>query len=117
MSPLQSELDLLLRTAIDSLAKLELLLYLHARPATAERPSEIGARLRRPAAEVESALKELAEAGLIERFALGTGRLAIYGPTEDAHVQELLSLLHEQYHGDPQARARIVRAASSRTHI
>jgi len=111
---MQSELDLLLGTAIDSLAKLEVLLYLHARPGVAQGPKEISGRLRRPRAEIDPALRELAEAGLIERFVLGTGRHVMYGPMEDAHVEEILSLLHKQYHRDSRARGRIVRAVVSR---
>jgi len=106
---MESELDLLLGTAIDSLVKLEILLDLHARPGSAQTPDQIGSRLRRPREEVARALEQLSEAGLIDRFALGTGKHVIYGPAEDPHVGQLLELLHERYHGDPEARTRIVR--------
>jgi DNA-binding transcriptional regulator GbsR (MarR family) len=105
----QSELDLLLGTAINSLVKLDALLYLHERPGTAQSPDEIAARVQRRADQLEVALRELSEVGLIERFAFGSGRHAVYGASEDAHVQELLVILRERYHRDPEARSQIVR--------
>jgi hypothetical protein len=106
---METELDLLLRTVIDSLPKLEALLYLHSRPGGAQSADEIGAALHRPVPEVKSALEELSRAELIERFSLGTGKHAVYGTTEDPHVQALLDLLHDRYHEDPETRSRIVR--------
>ena len=105
---MQSELDLLLGTAIDSLVKLEALLYLYQRHGAVHTPDEISARLRCPAHEVSRALEELFQAGLIDRFSLGSGKHAVYGPTEDTHVQALLALLHERYHRGPEARTDIV---------
>jgi DNA-binding MarR family transcriptional regulator len=109
---MQNEIELLLGTEIDSLVKLELLLYLHERPGTAQPADELGARLRRDDAEVGAALEQLSAAGLIERFALGSGRHVVYGPSEDAHVQELLGLLHDEYHRGPEARLRLVERAA-----
>jgi len=111
---MDSELRLLLGTAIDSLVKLELLLYLYPRPGIVQTPDEIGGRLRRPVPEVACALAELSQARLVDRFALGTGKHVMYGPTEDAHVRELLGLLHEQYHSGLAARSRLVHEALHR---
>ncbi len=112
---MDSELDLLLGTAIDSLVKLELLLYLHARPGTLQSANDIAARLRRPPQEVGRGLDELAGSGLVDRFAIGTGRYVMYGPTEDEHVQKVITLLHDRYQRNPESRANLVRNAVQRS--
>jgi hypothetical protein len=104
-----SELELLLGSAIDSLLKLELLLYLHARPGIVEQPEAIAKQLRRLEPEVVPALEGLSEAGLIDRFAFGTGRHVVYGPAEDEHVHNLVALIDDCYHGEPGVRADLVR--------
>jgi hypothetical protein len=105
---MQSEIDLLLGSAVDSLVKLELLLYMHERPGAAQSVEEIASHMQRETGEVGTALKQLSDAGLVERFALGSGRHVVYGAPEDAHVRELLGLLHDQYHSDQGTRSRIV---------
>ena len=111
---MDSELNLLLGTAIDSLVKLELLLYLHARPGVLQSADDIAARLRRPSPEVGRGLDELASTGLVDRFAIGTGRYVMYGPTEDDHAQRVIALLHERYQRNPESRANLVRNAVQR---
>jgi len=106
---MDSELELLLGSAIDSLLKLELLLYLHSRPGPVQQPEAVATQLRRTEPEVTPALEGLAEAGLIDRFAFGTGRHVVYGPAEDEHVQNLIALINERYNGEPAARADLVR--------
>jgi len=103
---LQSELDLLLGTAINSLAKLEALLYLYARPGAVQSAADIAAALRRPTEGLAPELDALAEAGLLDRFPLGTGRHVVYGAAEDEHVQALMSLLHERHGRSPAALIR-----------
>lgn len=111
---MENELDLLLRTTIDSLVKLEALLYLHARAGAVHTAEELAGTLRRPLDATAAALAELAEVGLVERFALGSGRHVMYGPMEDAHVQEILGRLHSLYHRDPVSRAELVRRVMGR---
>ena len=108
---MDTELDLVLHTAIDSLVKLELLLYFHSRPGSIQSPAHISERLRRPAHEVARALEQLAQLDLVARFPLGTGRHVMYGPSDDPHVHALLGLLHERYTRDPSSRAQIVQQA------
>ena len=106
---MDSELDLLLGTVVDSLTKLTLVLTLHEMAGGAESPEEIATKVRESPEAVVRALSELADAGLVERFRLGTGRLTMYGPTEDEHVRALLDLLRARYHGGPRSRGRMVR--------
>jgi DNA-binding transcriptional ArsR family regulator len=103
------ELDLLLGTAIDDLTKLVLVLDLHGSPGSARSPGEIAARVRQPEEVVTRALTALAAAGLVEQFRLGTGRLSMYGPSDDEHVRSLLDLLQARYHAGPQSRGQVVR--------
>jgi hypothetical protein len=106
---METELDLLLGTVIDNLPKLEALLYLHSHPGGAQSADDIAAALHRPVPQVKAALEDLSRAELIERFSFGTGRHAVYGTTEDPHVQALLGLLHDRCHQDTGTRSRIVR--------
>ena len=108
---MEGELNLVLAKAIDSLAKLEILLHLYERPGEIRSAREMGLQLRRAVEEVTPALEELSQTGLIERFALGSGRHIMYGPSDDRHVQELLQMLHARYHCDGASRARLVREA------
>ncbi len=108
---MDSEVDLLVGSAIDSLVKLEILLFFHGRPGTAEKPADVAGRLRRREDEVARALEMLSEAGLIERFPLGSGRHVVYGSRDDRHVQEVIGALSERYHRDPDTRANLVRRA------
>ncbi|MBN1458471.1 MAG: hypothetical protein JXA57_02975 [Armatimonadetes bacterium] len=108
---MESELDLLLGTAIDSLIKLEILLYFRARPGVVRRPQEVSSELRRSVSEVQGELDQLAEAGLVDRFSIGTGRHVMYGPAEDEHVHRLIGILYDRYHRDPESRSQLVRSA------
>jgi predicted transcriptional regulator len=108
---MDNELDLLLGTAIDSLVKLEIILLFHARPGTVSRPEDMAGRFRRPQAEVVLALDQLAEAGLIERFVLGSGRHAVYGPSDDDRVGAVIEVLNERYNRNSDTRAEVVRSA------
>lgn len=110
---MESELDLLLGRAIDSLPKLEILVHFLRNGMTVRTAAEVGAQLRRPTHEVTLALEELSQVGLIDRFALGTGRHVLYGPRDDSHVQQLLQMLHARYE-DPAARGQLLRDALDR---
>lgn len=111
------ELDLLLGKAIDSLVKLDLLVCLQAHPGLAQAPDEIAGLVRRPSQVVASALAELAELRLVERFPIGRGRLAMYGSAEDPHVKGILELLHAQYQQGGEARAQLVRKTLRLTEV
>lgn len=103
------ELDLLLGRAIDSLVKLDILLYLRARPGRVVSAENLARELRRPVEAVSAALVELAEVGLVERFALGSGKHAVYGAPEDQHTEQVLNRLHERYHQGAESRAELIR--------
>ena len=105
---MDNELDLLLGTVINDLMKLNLALYLYEEITGAHSPEEIAAQMRRSPETVARALAELAEAGIVERFALGTGRFVMYGPPEDKHIKDLLDLLQRQYRSE-ETRAEVVR--------
>ena len=104
---MESELNLLLGRAINSLTKLEILFYLRGRPKGVQRAKDIATSTRRDPAEVVRALEELAHIGLVDRFAIGTGKHVMYGPAEDAHVRDIIYLLHERYLKDGHSRAQI----------
>jgi DNA-binding MarR family transcriptional regulator len=109
---MDNEVDILLGSAIDSLVKLDILLYLHARPGAVQKPSDIAERLRRSQDEVVRALEGLAQAHLVDRFSLGTGRHVVYGEAEEAHVRQLIGILHDRYRSGGESRKQVVRAAT-----
>ena len=109
---MDNELDLLLGTAIDSLVKLDILLYLHARPGVVQKPNDIAERLHRSQDEVTRALDGLSQAHLVDRFPLGPGRHVVYKEAEEAHVRHLIGILHDRYHSGGESRAQVVRAAT-----
>ena len=109
---MDNELDILLGSAIDSLVKLDILLYLHARPGAVQKPNDIAERLGRSEDEIARALDGLSQAHLVDRFSLGTGRHVVYGEAEEAHVRHLIGMLHDRYHRDRESRAQVVRAAA-----
>ncbi len=105
---MDTELDLLLGRVIDDLVKLNIVLHLQTESG-AFSPDDVARQVRRPPELVARALGELADAGVVERFALGTGRFVMYGASEDPHVVELVSLLAQRYEGGPESRAEVVR--------
>ena len=107
---MESELDLLLGRAINSLPKLEILVHFLREGSDVRSPAEIGVRLRRPTGEVTTALEELAHAGLVDRFTLGTGRHVLYGARNDTYVQQLLQVLYTRYQ-DLGARRQLLQRA------
>ncbi len=108
---MDNELDLLLGTAIDSLAKMNLLVYLQENPGQAQPPEEIAGRVSRPPAMVAQALDELAEVKLVARFPVGTGRIVWYGSSDDERVRRILDLLLARYREGGETRAQLVRRA------
>jgi hypothetical protein len=106
----ESELDFLLGGAINSLPKLEILVHFQQEGSSVRSPAEIGVRLRRPTGEITTALEELAHAGLVDRFALGTGRHVLYGARNDTYVQQVLQVLYARYQ-DPDARRQLLQHA------
>ena len=107
---MESELDILLGRAIDSLPKLEILVYFLEGGDSVQSPAQVGVQLRRPTKEVAAALEELAHAGLVDRFALGTGRHVLYGARNDTHIRQLLQVLYTRYQ-DPSARRQLLQHA------
>ncbi len=106
---MDNELDLLLGTAIDSLVKLDILLFFHARPNAVSRPEEVARKVGRSETEVSQALDNLSEAGLVERFVLGSGRHAVYGPSDEDRVRGIVEAIKERYDRDPNSRSGLVR--------
>ena len=105
---MDQELDLLLGTTINSLTKLEILLYLRQRPGAVVTGDKLAAALRRPEEVVASAVEDLASLKLVDRFALGTGRHVMYGAPEEEHSRRVLELLHEHYHRDAGSRSALI---------
>ena len=106
---MEHELDLVLGTVIDSLAKISMLFFLRERPATAVTPDVIASHVGRQPEHVRYALEQLGEAKFVTRFPVGRGRIVLYGPAEDARILEMIELLYSRYHESDARRAEIMR--------
>ncbi len=103
------ELDLLLGTVIDSLAKLMILFHLLDRDAAVLTPEAIATGVGRQPEPVARALAELAEAGLVKQFQVGRGRNVLYRGGEDAHVRSLVAQLRTRWEESAESRAEVMR--------
>ncbi len=106
---MDNELDLLLGTLIDSLAKVMILFHLQDGAAAVLSPEAVAQAIGRRPEPVARALTELAEGGLVQRFAVGTGRIVRYSASEDRHVQSLLKLLRTRWEESTEGRAEVMR--------
>ncbi len=103
------ELDLLLGTALDSLTKLAILLHLHQQGAAVFSPEALATAMNRRPEGVQEALEQLAEAGMVTRFAVATGRHAMYGAREDERLQALIGRLQACHDEKSEGWAAVVR--------
>jgi len=87
-----------IRDVVDSPAKLELVLFLHANPYALETARSLAQRLLRPAGQVEAALQDLTDAEVAQaRAADGTAPLFTYNP--DGPYQHAIQELGDAYAG------------------
>lgn len=92
-----------------NIAGLDVALFYQANPTTFDTATGIALRTHRSVAEVQPILERLARHGILEAHARGEGRYVCYALSRARAVWELLCLLSEAYHDDPEARKEIVR--------
>jgi len=86
------------RDIADSAAKLGLVLFLRANPYALETARTLAQRLHRPAAQVEAALQDLADAGVVQLSSAGGGAV-LYTYAADGPHARAIEELAEAYHG------------------
>lgn len=96
------------RTAQD-LAGLEVALFYQANPRAFDTPAGVALRTHRAVTEVEPALERLSEHGILEVFKRGDGRYHCYALSPTRETWNLLCLVSEAYHEDPDARRDIIK--------
>lgn len=92
-----------------NIADLDVALFYQANPTTFDTATGIALRTHRSVTEVEPILARLARHGILEEHVRGEGRYVCYALSRARAVWELLCLLSEAYHDDPEARKEIVR--------
>lgn len=103
------EIETFLKTAADTLLKLEVLLFYTRNPSTVDTVQGLAGRLYRDADQIETAVRSLAENKILQRYELGDGSYRLYTLTEDSACRELSRRLYDMYHDDPSARIEIIR--------
>lgn len=106
---MRDDIEKLISTRINDLVKLELALFFQQNPAFVDRVDGIARRVRRDPRDVEDALRMLAEAGVLERFELGSGKYVLYSYTRNPDMRCLLDGLSSAYHEDAAQRVQIVK--------
>ncbi|NIM04623.1 MAG: hypothetical protein GTO55_01725 [Armatimonadetes bacterium] len=105
---MDEEVKSLLQRAVKNLVSLEVTLFFHSHP---EQPNDVEDLCRRMGCEpatVANALRDLANAGVVECFQLGAGRYEIYSYTHNTTVRSAVDRLSHCYHDDPKSRAEII---------
>ncbi|MCD6359799.1 MAG: hypothetical protein J7M38_02975 [Armatimonadetes bacterium] len=96
------------QTAQD-LAGLEVALFYQANPRAFDTAAGIALRTHRSVTEVEPALERLCEHGILEVFHRGDGRYHCYALSPTRETWNLLCMVSEAYHDDPEARRDIIK--------
>lgn len=106
---MEEEVARLLEQCIDSKIKLDLVLFFHDHPRFVDTAEAIANWLAKDVGQVESALKALARAGIVERFQLGSGKYVLYAYTKSSRIRDTVAALSRLYHENEQERIAIVR--------
>ena len=100
--------------AAQTLVGLDVALFYQANPRTFDTAAGVALRTHRSVEAVEPALQRLAECGILEVFSRGDGRFRCYALRTASEVWNVLCLVSEAYHDDPQSRKEIVRLLVAR---
>ena len=111
------ELNLLLGTALDSLTKVAVLLRLNRQTEAVFSPEALAVAMHRKPEEVQLALEQLAEAGLVKRFAVATGRYALYSAREDERLRALIGRLQTCHDERGESWAAVVRRVTGSEEV
>ena len=92
-----------------TLVGLDVALFYQANPRTFDTAAGLALRTHRSVETVEPALGRLARDGILEAYSRGDGRYQCYALSTEAEVWNILCLVSEAYHDDPESRKEIVR--------
>lgn len=106
---MQDQLQAFLDNVIDSLIKLEIVLFFHGNPGTIDTPQGVAMRIYRNSDVTTKALEELCAKGVLDCAHLGAGKYQLYSLSQDASVLKNISLLDECYHGNRKVMLEIVK--------
>ena len=91
------------------LTGLEVALFYQANPRAFDTAAGIALRTHRAVAEVEPALERLSAGGILEVFDRGDGRYHCFALSPTREIWNLLCMVSEAYHEDPDSRRDIVK--------
>jgi len=98
-----------IETTAQDLTGLEVALFYQANPRAFDTAAGIALRTHRAVAEVEPALERLSASGILEVFDRGDGRYHCFALSPTREIWNLLCLVSESYHEDPDSRRDIVK--------
>ena len=103
------ELRSFVEGAVNSLVKLETVLFFHNNPATADTAEGVALRIYRNIEDVGPAVRELAEEAVLVETTLGSGRYVVYSLGAEEQTRRLIAELSRAYHYNVQDRMEISR--------
>ena len=95
--------------AVNSLVKLETVLFFHNNPATADTAEGVALRIYRNIEDVGPAVRELAQEAVLVETTLGNGRYVVYSLGAEEEMQRLIAELSRAYYYNVQDRIEISR--------
>ena len=96
------------QTAQD-LAGLEVALFYQSNPRAFDTAAGIALRTHRAVDQIEPALERLSDYGILEVFDRGDGRYHCFALSPTRETWNLLCMVSEAYHEDPEARRDIIK--------
>jgi hypothetical protein len=106
---MESELQAFLDDVVDTLVKLEIVLFFNGNPGTMDTSQGIAMRIYRNKELTAQALEDLCSKGVLEALSLRGGTHRLFSLSANTETRRLIRLLDERYHGDRIAMVEIVR--------
>ncbi len=104
-----------IQEAVQTVAGLDVVLYLQDNPDTFDTAAGLALRLRREVEQVQPALVRLADNGILDVHIRGDGQYRCYSLVRTRAVWDLLCRVSEAYMDDPETQKEIVRLLIARS--
>jgi len=106
---MEVKLQAFLDEVIDSLIKLEIVLFFHSNPGTIDTARAIAMRIYRNEEATAAALEQLSAKHVLDRTTLGAGKYELYSLSQDESIRSVIGLLDKRFHSDKDTMLQIIR--------